>query len=109
MEVININDLDIDQNSNALLRTIFSEDGVKGNITVGNCVVPPGARIPVTGLSNHTQNEYSIVTKGSVVTETLGKVYRVEAGQATFIPAGQEHFCYNDSDEECEIVWVLIG
>ncbi|WP_227888082.1 cupin domain-containing protein [Cytobacillus oceanisediminis] len=50
-----------------------------------------------------------MIVKGSIVTETNGKTYRVSSGEATYIPAGQEHIAYNDSEEDCEIVWVLVG
>lgn len=109
MDVLNIEDIQIDSNAAVPLKTVFSQKALAGDLKVGTVVIPPGKRVPLTGVSNHKENEYSIIVKGSIVTETKGRTYRVSSGDATFIPAGQEHIAYNDSDEACEIVWVLVG
>ncbi|WP_040209099.1 cupin domain-containing protein [Neobacillus jeddahensis] len=109
MEIVNVNTLTADENTAVSLKTIFSQEMVNGNLKVGAVTIPPGKRVPLSGLSKHKENEYSIIVKGSIVTETKGKTYRVSSGEATFIPAGQEHIAYNDRDVNCEIVWVLVG
>ncbi|WP_264737688.1 cupin domain-containing protein [Cytobacillus firmus] len=109
MDVINIENIQTDSNAAVPLKTVFSQKALTGDIKVGTVVIPPGKRVPLTGVSNHKENEYSIIVKGSIVTETKGRTYRVSSGDATFIPAGQEHIAFNDSDEDCEIVWVLVG
>ncbi|MBU8769480.1 cupin domain-containing protein [Cytobacillus oceanisediminis] len=109
MDVLNIEDIQIDSNAAVPLKTVFSQKALAGDLKVGTVVIPPGKRVPLKGVSNHKENEYSIIVKGSIVTETKGRTYRVSSGDATFIPAGQEHIAYNDSDEDCEIVWVLVG
>ncbi|EFV76629.1 cupin domain-containing protein [Cytobacillus pseudoceanisediminis] len=109
MDVLNIADIQIDSNAAVPLKTVFSQKALAGDLKVGTVVIPPGKRVPLTGVSNHKENEYSIIVKGSIVTETKGRTYRVSSGDATFIPAGQEHIAYNDSNEDCEIVWVLVG
>ncbi|MBX9975187.1 cupin domain-containing protein [Cytobacillus firmus] len=109
MEVLNIEKIKADLNAAVPLKTIFSQKALAGDLKVGTVVIPPGKRVPLTGVSNHRENEYSIIVKGSIVTETNGKTYRVSSGEATYIPAGQEHIAYNDSEEDCEIVWVLVG
>lgn len=78
-------------------------------IRFGTVVIPPGQRIPLEGTAHHDQYEYSFVIKGTFVTESGQEKYRISSGQATFIPAGEKHWAYNDGDEECEIVWVLVG
>ncbi|MBG9447312.1 MULTISPECIES: cupin domain-containing protein [Bacillaceae] len=109
MEVLNIEKINPDPNAAVPLKTVFSQKALAGDLKVGTVVIPPGKRVPLTGVSNHSENEYSIIVKGSIVTETNGKTYRVSSGEATYIPAGQEHIAYNDSEEDCEIVWVLVG
>jgi quercetin dioxygenase-like cupin family protein len=109
VEVLKIDSLQADANAAVPLKTVFSQESISGNMKVGTVKIPPGKRVPLSGVSNHQENEYSIIVKGSIVTETNGKTYRVASGEATFIPAGQEHIAYNDGNEDCEIVWVLIG
>jgi quercetin dioxygenase-like cupin family protein len=109
VEVLNIESITADPNAAVPLKTVFSQKALAGDLKVGTVVIPPGSRVPLTGVSNHSENEYSIIVKGSIVTETNGKTYRVSSGEATYIPAGQEHIAYNDSEEDCEIVWVLVG
>ncbi|MCU1806366.1 cupin domain-containing protein [Cytobacillus firmus] len=109
MEVLNIEKINPDPNAAVPLKTVFSQKALAGDLKVGTVVIPPGKRVPLSGVSNHKENEYSIIVKGSIVTETNGKTYRVSSGEATYIPAGQEHIAYNDSEEDCEIVWVLVG
>jgi quercetin dioxygenase-like cupin family protein len=109
VEVLKIDSLQVDANAAVPLKTVFSQESLTGNLRMGTVVIPPGKRVPLSGVSNHQENEYSIIVKGSIVTETKGKTYRVSSGEATFIPAGQEHIAYNDGTEECELVWVLVG
>jgi quercetin dioxygenase-like cupin family protein len=91
------------------MKTIFDESVVEGGrALLGTVSFPPGARIPLTGTGAHEQDEYGLVLKGSFLTMSGGKEYRVSAGQATFIPRGEEHWALNDGQEDCEIVWVLV-
>ncbi|ABO50089.1 Cupin 2, conserved barrel domain protein [Desulforamulus reducens MI-1] len=103
MQVIAITDIVADKNPAIVMKTIFSDK----NITMGTVVIPPGARIPKQGIGVHEGDEYSLILKGSIKTMSGGKEYQVQGGQATFIPAGEEHWCCNDDTEECEIVWFL--
>ena len=109
MEVLKIDSLQVDENAVVPLKTVFSQEFISGKVQVGTVTIPPGKRVPLSGVSNHKENEYSIIVKGSIVTETNGETFRVSSGDATFIPAGQEHIAYNDSNDDCEIVWVLVG
>jgi quercetin dioxygenase-like cupin family protein len=109
MEVVTIDKIDVDKNAPVPLRELFNQTSGDGKVTVGTVTIPPGKRVPIEGMSNHHQNEYAVVVKGTLVTESGGKTYHVSSGQATFIPAGEEHIAFNDSEEDCEIVWVLVG
>lgn len=109
MDILKISELAADKNAAVPLKQVFEQENVNGNFKMGTVVIPPGKQVPLTGVSNHQENEYSIIVKGSIVTEIKGEKYAVKSGEATFIPAGEEHIAYNDSDEDCEIVWVLVG
>ncbi|MGE5702902.1 MAG: cupin domain-containing protein [Clostridia bacterium] len=109
MLVVNVNDVKPENRPNATLKTLFSEDAIAGGIVkFGTIVIPPKSRVPMEGEGAHDEDEYSIVLKGSIVTESGGKEYVVSAGEATLIPAGESHWAYNAGDEDCEIVWVLV-
>jgi quercetin dioxygenase-like cupin family protein len=109
VQVITMKDLPTEEQVSVSLWKVFEQKNVNGKITMGKVVIPPGERVPLEGVSIHEQNEYSIVIKGSFIAESGGKQYRINAGDATFIPAGEEHAAYNDGNEVCEIVWVLVG
>lgn len=109
MKVLNINDITADQNEAFSLRILFNEEKNDTNIKVGTVTIYPGQRVPLTGVSNHSENEYSVIVKGSLITEIYGEQQRVSSGQATYIPAGEEHIAFNDGEEECELVFVFVG
>jgi quercetin dioxygenase-like cupin family protein len=109
MKVLNINDIAADQNEAFSLRTLFHEEKNNTNVKVGTVTIYPGQRVPLTGVSNHSENEYSVIGKGTLKTEIDGKQQRVSSGQATYIPAGEEHIAFNDGEEECELVFIFVG
>ncbi|AEF93440.1 Cupin 2 conserved barrel domain protein [Desulfotomaculum nigrificans CO-1-SRB] len=110
MEIVTIKDVEADKSSDVIMKTLFDENIIKdGRTKFGTVVIPPGVRVPQEGAGSHGADEYSIVLKGSIVTMSGGKEYRVTGGQATFIPAGEAHWCLNDGKEDCEIVWVLVN
>ncbi|RLQ94831.1 cupin domain-containing protein [Falsibacillus albus] len=110
MDVLTINQINPSQESPVPLRTVFEEKIREGMaVSMGTVTIPPGKRVPLQGVSNHIQNEYSIIVKGSILTECGGKTYRVSSGDATFIRAGEEHIAYNDGKEDCEVIWMLVG
>ncbi len=104
MEIINITEVEGPKNADVDMKTVFAKEGV----TMGTVVIPPGIRAPLKGAGSHEGDEYSIILKGSLLTESGGKQYRVSAGQATFIPAGEAHWALNDGTEDCEIIWTLV-
>lgn len=100
----------IEKNSEIPLRTLFEETVKKSSkVTFGTVVIPPGKRVPLEGMSAHKENEYSVVIKGAVITESGEDKIRMSSGQVGFIPADESHSAYNNGDEDCEIVWVLVG
>lgn len=110
MIVINSQTVEPEDRPGVSLKTIFSEmekDG--GKTTFGVVVVPPQARIPLVGAKGHPGNEYSIVTKGTILVGTTDIQHRLTIGDATLIPDGEAHWAYNDGEEDCEIVWALVN
>lgn len=109
MLVINSKEIQPADRPGVSLKTLFAESVIDGGrTTFGTVVVPAKTRIPLNGTGVHEQDEYSIVIKGSIVTGIGDKVYRMSAGEASLIPAGEAHWSYNDGDEDCEVVWALV-
>ncbi|WP_408010070.1 cupin domain-containing protein [Pseudalkalibacillus sp. A8] len=109
MKVVNINEIVAQENRAFSLRTLFEEENQNTTVKIGTVTIHPGERVPLTCVSNHEENEYSVIVKGTILTEIDDKQIRVSAGQATFIPAGKEHIAFNDGKEACELVFVLVG
>ena len=77
-----------------------------GNVTMGHAIFPPGTVVPWAA---HDCDEYSFILKGEVSCETEEEGLRsFSAGGASFIPAGQRHSSRNDSDQDAEVLWVLV-
>ncbi|WP_227887800.1 hypothetical protein [Cytobacillus oceanisediminis] len=57
MEVLNIEKIKADPNAAVPLKTVFSQKALAGDMKVGTVVIPPGKRVPLTGVSNHRENE----------------------------------------------------
>lgn len=109
MEILNINELSQEGNESYSMHTIFKEQKSDALVKVGHVTIFPGETVPLTGVSKHAENEYSVIVKGTLLTEINGEKHRVSAGQATFIPKGEEHIAVNDSEENCELVFVMVG
>ncbi|MDC3413782.1 cupin domain-containing protein [Aquibacillus sp. 3ASR75-11] len=90
------------------LLTLFEDQSDKTEVKFGTVAIPPGGRVPEEGLSLHEENEYSFIIKGQLEGESGGKKYKVNESEATFIPAGEEHWAVNSSEKPCEIVWALV-
>ena len=109
MIIVNQKEIPADNRPLVTLKTVFQENAIDGGKTqFGTVVIPPKARVPLHGNGAHDQDEYSIVVKGSIISWAGGKEYTLAEGDATLIPAGEEHWAYNDGDEDCEIVWALV-
>lgn len=109
MKILNINELKQEGNQSYSMHTIFKEYQQEAAINIGHVIIYPGETVPLTGVSKHEGDEYSVIVRGSLVTKINGEQYRVAAGQATFIPKGEEHVAFNDSDQECELVFVMVS
>lgn len=92
-----------------IMKTLFGEDALKdAKVTMGTVVFPPGARVPAEGAGVHAEHEYSFIVSGSILTMSGGQECRISEGQATLIPAGEEHWAFNDGTENCEIIYFMV-
>lgn len=109
MEKVTVSDVKTEDRTNVTMKVLFDESTFEGARTnFGQVIIPPGGRVPLEGFGAHDEDEYSIILQGTMKTESGGKEYRVSAGQATFIPRGEEHFAYNDGEEDCIIIYALV-
>lgn len=90
------------------METLFHTKGEKVEVQFGAVTIAPGERVPTEGVSCHQENEYSFIVKGNISGESGGIPFQASGGEATFIPANEEHWAINTSDEPCEIVWALV-
>ncbi|WP_040227170.1 cupin domain-containing protein [Bhargavaea cecembensis] len=109
MDIFKLADVKEEGNDSYSMKTVFSEPVGDSEVKVGRVVIRAGEKVPLTGVSKHAENEYSIILKGSLITEIGGEKIRVSAGDATLIPKGEEHVATNDGDEDCELVFVMVG
>jgi quercetin dioxygenase-like cupin family protein len=104
MQIVSVNEVMAKASGKARLKTLFEEE----KVAMGTAVFPPGARVPQDGTGVHDADEFSIILKGSILTMSGGKENRIGQGQACLIPQGEAHWSLNDTDEDCELVWVLV-
>ncbi|WP_432663092.1 cupin domain-containing protein [Wukongibacter baidiensis] len=77
-------------------------------VKMGKAVIKSGARIPEDGFGVHDAEELSYIIKGSLKSATKQDKTTVKAGDFSYIPAGEEHWCQNISNEDCELIWFLL-
>lgn len=108
MEIINANELRISDFGLYQVVDAFNKNPDK-KIKMGKSVMKPGARVPLEGMSSHDEDEYSYVLKGSLVAGTENVSTVISCGDFGFIPRGKKHWCKNEGDEDCELIWILVG
>lgn len=77
------------------------------DVQFNTVTILPGERVPQEGLSEHAENEYSVIVKEKMEGESGGNPFQVSAPNATLIPAGEQHWTINTGGEPCEIVCML--
>lgn len=90
------------------MKRLFEEKGSFSEFSMSVISLMPGERVPAEGVSRHEEDEYSYFLSGEVNTYSDGKYSVEKAGEATFIPAGEEHWCINKESEPCVIVCVMV-
>ena len=109
MKVVKVQDVQPDNRTDIIMKTIFG-GGKDGQVKMGIAVFLPGARVPAQSAASHTGDEYSYIIKGSIIlTISGGREQRLTARQASYIPAGEAHWAFNDGESDCELIWSLIG
>lgn len=78
-------------------------------VKMGKSFMKHGARVPYDGMSSHDEDEYSYVIKGSLSAHTENVSTVITSGDFGFIPKGTKHWCKNEGDEDCELIWILVG
>lgn len=91
-----------------IVQTIFHDKFLGAEVKFGFVSVPAGERLPIEGTTAHDEHEYSFVIKGTLTGESGGRLFTINAGDASYIPAGEQHWCVNESDSACELVYALV-
>lgn len=91
-----------------IVQNLFHDQFTNAEVKFGYVSIPTGERLPKEGTTFHEEQEYSFITKGSLVGESGGVPFEMSAGEASFIPAGELHWCMNKGDEPVELVFALV-
>ncbi|MFD7500115.1 cupin domain-containing protein [Streptomyces sp. NPDC059850] len=75
-------------------------------ITTGQTVFQPGTGLP---LHSHNVEESVLILEGEATAEIDGEFFDLEAGQATWVPAGVPHRFFNRGAGVMRIYWVYGG
>ncbi|MFJ9583892.1 cupin domain-containing protein [Streptomyces acidicola] len=75
-------------------------------ITTGQTVFQPGTGLP---LHSHNVEESVLILEGAATAEIDGEFFDLEAGQATWVPAGIPHRFFNRGEGVMRIYWVYGG
>ncbi len=89
-------------------RDIFHLEGAFSQADISLIHILPGQRVPETGTSTHTLDEYSYFISGELYTESGEFTGMVSTGQATLIPKGEAHWCENRTDQPCVIACIMV-
>lgn len=108
MKLIHIMELDCVGMPMYDMRKLFNVEGSFENMTFSYIALQPGMRIPPEGFSKHDADEYSCFISGEVFTYSGGEERTVKAGQATWIPKGEEHWCINKGTEPCVLICAML-
>lgn len=91
-----------------IVQSLFKDKFEGTEVNFGFVSIPAGERLPIEGTTFHEEHEYSFIVKGALSGVSGGKPYRINAGEASYIPAGEAHWCTNEGDEACELVFALV-
>nr|WP_281415058.1 cupin domain-containing protein [Fusibacter paucivorans] len=69
----------------------------------------PGVRVPKEGMKPHVQDEFAYIIKGSLKSGIGDRETTISAGDFSFIPKNTPHWSENILDEDCELIWILVG
>ncbi|HEY2421839.1 MAG TPA: cupin domain-containing protein [Neobacillus sp.] len=108
MEKININQVEPIGMPLYEMKKFFMKQGDFKEVSMSVISLASGERIPAVGMSCHDEDEYSYIFSGEVNTYCNGEYSVEKAGDATLIPAGEEHWCINNGSEPCMLVCFMV-
>jgi quercetin dioxygenase-like cupin family protein len=79
-----------------------------GAVNMGYAVFEPGVRVPPEGRSSHEGDEFSYIISGSLKCTSGSEQFETKAGDAIYIPAGEQHYSSNESDSPCRLIYMLV-
>ncbi|KXH80733.1 cupin domain-containing protein [Sporosarcina sp. HYO08] len=91
-----------------IVQTLFQDQFEGADVNFGFVSIPAGEKLPKEGTTSHEEHEYSFILKGALSGESGGKPFTITEGQASYIPAGEPHWCVNEGNEACELVYALV-
>ncbi|REB08571.1 cupin domain-containing protein [Sporosarcina sp. BI001-red] len=97
------------QDTKEIVQNLFHDQFKNAEVKFGYVSIPAGERLPAEGTTFHEEQEYSFITKGSLIGESGGVPFEMTSGEASFIPAKELHWCMNNGDEPVEIVFALVN
>lgn len=89
--------------------TLLTQAKYRSVLDFGVAKVAPGDRLPKEGYTSHEGHEYSFILSGELSGESGGEAFHIKAGELSYIPLGEEHYCQNDGEEEVEIFFVMVS
>lgn len=90
------------------MKSLFTAKGQFTNMQFSYIMIQPRQRVPQEGFSKHTQDEYSYIVSGKLFSHNAGVESYVQAGDATLIPKGEEHWCENVGEEPVVIICTML-
>ncbi len=90
-----------------IVQVLFQNQFQDAEVKFGYVTIPAGERLPLDGTTVHEEHEYSFIIKGSLSGESGGNPYKIQAGEASYIPAGEYHWCVA-GENDCELVYALV-
>jgi len=92
-----------------ILKTLFEGESTgDDSVRMGYAVFSPGLRVPESGAASHDGDEYAYIISGSIKGCAGGETQTLVAGDVSFIPAGEAHYSYNDGDQDCVLVYLMV-
>lgn len=108
MRVIDTNEVDPIGMPMYEMKKLFNKQGDFKEVSMSVISLTPGERVPAEGMSVHKEDEYSFFFSGEVETYCDGEHTVVKSGEATLIPAGEEHWAINNGPEPCMLVCFMV-
>lgn len=91
-----------------IVQALFKSQFPTADVEFGVVTIPTGERLPLEGTTAHEEHEYSFIIEGSLTGESGGEPYTIKAGEGSYIPAGEAHWCMNKSDSPCQLIFALV-